>query len=173
MQAPPLPDGTALDCGAGIGRVAQCVLLPRFSAVELVEPIAAFADAAVAALPAARLVQTHRAPLQNFAPAADARYAVVWVQWVLNYLTDADLVRLLQRCAGALADGGRVVVKESVVRETAERHYYADLEDGSITRSDAHFERLFGAAGLRVAHRQLQPNFPAGAFPVWMYALCP
>ena len=33
-----LPQGVALDCGAGIGRVAASVLLERFEAVELVEP---------------------------------------------------------------------------------------------------------------------------------------
>lgn len=35
---PGMPQGVALDCGAGIGRVSSSVLLERFERVEVLEP---------------------------------------------------------------------------------------------------------------------------------------
>ena len=37
---------TSLDCGAGIGRVAKCLLLPLFEKVDLVEQNREFLEAA-------------------------------------------------------------------------------------------------------------------------------
>ena len=169
---PPLPaDGVALDCGAGIGRVSRCVLLERFRAVELLEPSRAFLDRARAELPADRVNALHEAPLQGFEPPAAGRYAVVWVQWVLNYLKDADLTAFLRTCATALAPGGRLILKESVSKE--DNGFYVDRSDASITRTDSHFRQIFAAAGLHVAACRLQPGMPKGVFRVWMYSLRP
>ena len=169
---PPLPDGVALDCGAGIGRVSASVLLARFGHVELVEPAAHLLDAARAQLPAERLRACHLSSLQAFAPAHDARYALVWVQWVSNYLTDDDLSAVLRRCAAALGGASaRIVLKESVSRD--ENGFFVDRSDASITRTDGHFRALFRAAALRVAHVERQPGLPRGVFPVNMYVLQP
>ena len=98
--------------------------------------------------------------------------AAVWVQWVLNYVTDADLVGFLRRAAAALRRDGVLVVKESVARKRG-GGFYADLGECSITRTDAHFRRLFGEAGLAVHASCRQPGMPRGLFPVRMYALRP
>ena len=82
--------------------------------------------------------------LQAFAPPAGRAYAVVWVQWTLNYLTDDDVAAFLRRAAAALEPGGAVVVKESVAREG--RGFYADASEASITRTDAHFREIFERA---------------------------
>jgi len=95
----------------------------------------------------------------------------VWVQWVLNYLTDADASATLRRCAVALAPSGRVIVKESLSRDV---HGTAvDAKDASVTRTDAHFRRIFAEAGLAVAHTKMQPNLPRAVYPVCMYVLEP
>ena len=167
--APLRADGVALDCGAGIGRVAGAVLLERFAAVELLEPNADFVAAARGALPAARLAACHTVALQAFAPPAGRAYAVVWVQWTLNYLTDDDVAAFLRRAAAALEPGGAVVVKESVAREG--RGFYADASEASITRTDAHFREIFERAGLAVAAAAPQPELPKAVFPVTMWAL--
>ena len=169
--ARPLPDGVALDCGAGIGRVSASVLLPRFEAVDLVEPVAAFAEQAVAALPPGGVRRTRAVGLQEWEPAAGDAYAAVWAQWVLLYLTDDDLVDFLRRAARGLQAGGAVVVKESVAKEG--RGWYADASDASVTRSDAHFRRLFERAGLEVTRCAAQPGLPRGVYAVKMYALAP
>ncbi len=169
-SAAPLADGCALDCGAGIGRVSNSVLLQRFSSVELLEPSAAFLATAAKTLDASRVRASHQLALQDFTPAAGAAYALVWVQWVLNYLTDDDLVAFLRRCAAALGGAGAcVVVKESVAKPGS--GFYADHADASITRTDAHFRALFGRAGLAVAAERTQPGMPRGVFEVRMYAL--
>jgi len=93
------------------------------------------------------------------------------VQWVLNYLTDADLVAFLRRCAAALNPAGYIVIKESVARP--EHGFYVDRADSSITRTDGHFRRIFEEAGLQVAQQQVQPDFPREVFPVHMFALRP
>ena len=170
--AAPVIDGVALDCGAGIGRVSEAVLLPRFRLVELLEAEPSFLEAARASLPAARVQAMHASGLQQFAPAAGVAYAAVWVQWVLNYVTDADLVGFLRRAAAALRRDGVLVVKESVARRRG-GGFYADLGECSITRTDAHFRRLFGEAGLAVHASCRQPGMPRGLFPVRMYALRP
>ena len=51
---------------AGIGRVSQHVLLPRFAAVELLEPSGAFLDKARTLLPPGRVAAYHQAALQAF-----------------------------------------------------------------------------------------------------------
>lgn len=166
-----LPQGVALDCGAGIGRVAASVLLERFEAVELVEPSGAFLAAARRVLPPARVRALHECPLQRFEPPEGSQYAAIWVQWVLIFLTDDDLVSFLSRCARALQPGGWIIVKESIAREA--NGFYVDRTDASITRTDRHFRRLFDAAGLRVAHAEMQPGLPRVVFPVCMYGLRP
>lgn len=57
-------------------------------------------------LPASRVDAFHQLPLQTFDPPMGRAYAVVWVQWVLNYLTDADLIAFLRRVAAALDGPG-------------------------------------------------------------------
>ena len=175
-----LPDGVALDCGAGIGRVSRTVLLERFQSVELLEPSRAFLDRARQELPAGRVLAFHEAPLQGFKPqpvtssaegGGHGRYAAVWIQWVLNYLTDADLAAFLRRVAASLMPDGLVVVKESVSKEC--NGFYVDRSDSSITRTDGHFRRLFADAGLRVVACRKQRGMPRGTFAVWMYAFAP
>lgn len=46
--------GLALDCGAGIGRIAKKVLLPKFTNVDLLEPSVVQLDEAKNYCPGAR-----------------------------------------------------------------------------------------------------------------------
>lgn len=105
------------------------------------------------------------------------RYDVVWIQWVLNYLTDADLLAFLQRCARALRDPARdlVFVKENMLASSADddASFNFDQSDSSVTRSEAHFRRIFAAAGLRVVGYDQQKSFPKDMLPVRMFALRP
>lgn len=74
---------------------------------------------------------THRyltSSLQGFT--FDAKYDVIWVQWVLLYLTDKDLIEFLKRCKAALAENGVIVVKENCT----DKGFVLDTSDCSITR---------------------------------------
>lgn len=171
--ARPLPrTGVPLDCGSGIGRVSAAVLLKRFSAVDLVDPIPAFVEQATAALPPGSVRHVSAVGLQDWCPAsANEPYPLIWVQWVLLYLTDDDSVAFLRRAGHSLAPDGYVVVKESVAK--ASRGWRADEADGSLTRTHAQFEALFLRAGLAVAHCSPQHGLPKEVYAVNMYALVP
>ena len=169
---PPL---VAADCGAGVGRVSRDLLLRFCAVVDLVEPSAHLLAAARARLGSAvkeagaGLVGAPRAFLQTglqaWAP-APASYDVVWVQWALLYLTDADAIAFLARAAGALKPGGVLVVKENV----AASGFVVDREDRSLTRSHPYMLDLGRAAGLTCVADARQRGFPAGLFGVRMYA---
>ena len=163
---------TAADCGAGVGRVSEGLLLKHCAVVDLVEPSAHLLKAARARLgsvaggggvvgKADRFLQCG---LQDFVPEPGrrgwgraggarrgragcrrprgsppppppparlsgdggrptppptprvSRYDVIWVQWALLYLTDADAAAFLARCHAALRPGGVLVVKENVCK---------------------------------------------------------
>ncbi|CBZ52513.1 Methyltransferase like 11A, related [Neospora caninum Liverpool] len=157
----------ALDCGAGIGRVTKGCLLHRFQQVDMVEPIEKFCRQAPEFVASERLKEIFQQPLQDFSPTK--KYDCIWLQWCILYLTDADLVDLLKRCAGALEHGGVICVKENI----GEIGFEIDKQDNSIMRTDKHYRQLFKQAGMRLLFDMRQPNFPRSLFPVNMYCLRP
>ena len=84
---------TAVDMGAGIGRIAKTTLVPRFAEVDLVEPAEIQIDKAKVNVPQVR--KFYCQGLQEFQ--YERRYDCIWVQWCLMYLTDSDLFDFLVR----------------------------------------------------------------------------
>ena len=70
-------------------------------------------------------------------PEPRAMYDVVWNQWCVGHLTDAQLVQYLRRCVAALVPddqhgcGGLIVVKENLSRGDEDEF---DGLDNSVTR---------------------------------------
>uniref|UniRef100_A0A7S4R2S1 Alpha N-terminal protein methyltransferase 1 n=1 Tax=Alexandrium monilatum TaxID=311494 RepID=A0A7S4R2S1_9DINO len=161
-----------LDCGAGVGRGTQRVLL-RLKGVErvdLLEPAARLRRRARELLGGRRRVGRFLAqPLQDFT--ARTCYNLVWIQWVFMYIPDPEVVAFLQRCRLRLAPGGRVAVKENV----EDRRYEdaLDLEDLCATRTAAHFEALFRQGGFKVALKRQQKVWDKRRFPLMMWGLVP
>lgn len=116
-----------------IGRITTNLLLSLASTVDIVEPIAKF-TAPLAAVPGVGAI--HNVGLESWEPAAGTAYDLVWNQWCLGHLTDAQLVAYLRKCGALLrrGEGGRVagwvVVKENLTR--VEDVY--DEVDSSVTR---------------------------------------
>lgn len=139
--------------------------------VDVVEPIAKFTEALSQVAGVGRVLN---AGLEDWAPEAegeDGRYDVVWLQWCVGHLTDAQLVALLGRAAAALAGPAAVVVvKENNATGGADEF---DDVDSSVTRTDDKFRRLFREAGLRLVRAELQNGLPKRLYPVRMYALKP
>ncbi len=103
--------------------------------------------------------------LQDWVPEKGV-YDLIWNQWCLGHLTDAQLVVYLRRCKEGLKepvkgeDGGEVrnawiVVKENLSTDIRHKDVY-DEEDSSVTRSDDKFRRLFAEAGLKIVVTELQ-----------------
>ncbi|KAJ1851207.1 hypothetical protein LPJ73_003111 [Coemansia sp. RSA 2703] len=163
----------ACDCGAGIGRVTKYFLSTRFEKVDLVEQNSTFLEEAASSYlkderKAGRVCDMFPVGLQKFVP-QKGRYDVIWCQWVLSHLTDADLEAFLKRCVQGLAPGGIICIKENV----ASRGYVVDNQDSSVTRAKSLFECVFAAAGLVVVDQMTQTDFPQGLFEVNMWALKP
>ena len=174
----PRPGTCALDCGAGIGRVSEGVLLKAFEKVRLVEVSAnllARAEEKLGASHAPGRCEFVAASLREYEPAAGS-VDVAWVQWILGHLTDNDVLRLLQRCRTALRPGGAVIVKENnAVPSACEQRgiYTLDEPNANVIRSHGHHLTLFKLAGLKVVRFKVQEGFPDELHAVRMYLLVP
>ena len=108
--------------------------------------------------------------VQTFEP-QEGLYKIIWVQWVALYLTDEDMISFLHRCRAALAEGGCIFFKENTTTVVGQGQFIVDKEDNSITRSDAHYKRLFDAAGMELLREGEQEEFPKELFDVKMYCV--
>jgi len=160
----------ALDCGAGIGRVTKSVLSRNFKKVDLLEQNQDFLNEAKNnhLKNIASVNEFICAPLQSCA-LPPKTYNLVWIQWVIIYLLDADLIKFFKECKNSLTDDGVIILKENITREG----FVLDREDASVTRSHEHLKLLFEASGLKVIKEKLQTNFPKELFLVRMYTLRP
>ena len=117
--------------------------------------------------------------LQDWIPEPGA-YDLIWNQWCVGYLTDAQLVVYLRRCSEGLkkaAEGDAtscswIVLKENLSSDIHHKDIY-DEEDSSVTRSDKNFRALFQEAGLKIVATEQQRGMPRQLFPIRMYALRP
>ncbi|KZM19600.1 Protein N-terminal methyltransferase [Ascochyta rabiei] len=189
-QALPLLDRVA-DCGAGIGRITKGLLLGVGRRVDIVEPVKKFTDELVKELEnteedaaggdagRGQVGEVFNLGLQDWIPEAGA-YNLIWNQWCVGHLTDAQLVTYLERCKNGLvkpADGEErseawIVVKENLSTDIRHKDIY-DEEDSSVTRSDDKFRKLFKDAGLKIVATEQQRGMPKELYPVRIYALRP
>jgi protein N-terminal methyltransferase len=91
----------------------------------------------------------HVAGIQDFDfNATGVQYDVVWLQWVVGCVTDADLVWFLASASRSLAPRGCIVIKDNVCRPG--QGFWYDESDGSIARGREYFSELFALAGVDV-----------------------
>lgn len=128
--------GTAVDCGAGIGRVVKSLLMPLFDRVDILEQ----SERLLRSVPQymnndaqtlAKIRHLYCMGMQDFEP-EDESYDLIWLQWVSPHLTDVDFVHFLQRCRRALKPHGWIGIKENMLM--LNQPYDLDMEDRSITR---------------------------------------
>ena len=104
---------------------------------------------------------------------SETKYAAVWAQFSLSYLTDEDLVSFLSGALKAISwnSFGVVIVKDNV---SPHAEYIVNERDGSVTRSEEVWRSLFQRAGGDVVLAQKQPvGVPAYHYPVHMFAIRP
>ncbi|TKA32539.1 hypothetical protein B0A50_01647 [Salinomyces thailandicus] len=161
----------AVDCGAGIGRITEGLLRNVAETVDIVEPVKSFTDQANGK---AGVGEIYNVGLEAWHPEKEGRgpYDLIWNQWCLGQLTDAQLVDYLKRLPAVLSEGGWIVVKENLSNDAAGNDIFDEV-DSSVSRTDTKFRNLFEDAGLRLLSTELQKGFPKGLFPVRVYALVP
>jgi protein N-terminal methyltransferase len=157
----------AVDCGAGIGRITKNLLAKLFTKTDLVDPIDSFISDVMegeylrAERDEGKIGDVFPIGLQQFKPES-GKYSVIWNQWCLGHLTDADLVDYFVRCReGLVSDGGVIVVKENLA--SGEDNF--DGLDSSFTRTEKSFCRIFAKAGLKVLYAAEQ----RGIYPERIY----
>eukprot|EP00758_Cryptobia_borreli_P007420 Tbor_TRINITY_DN5292_c0_g8::TRINITY_DN5292_c0_g8_i1::g.16445::m.16445/K16219/NTMT1, METTL11A, NTM1; protein N-terminal methyltransferase len=157
----------ALDCGAGIGRVTKHLLLPLFDKVDLMEPIEKMIDVAKKELDQARIGHYYITSMEK-AELDEGKYDLIVIQWTAIYLTDEDFISFLAKCKCSLKEGGVIFFKENC---SSDNNFLVDKDDSSLTRSDAHYKRIFAAAGVVCLKEEVQKNWPSDLLMVKMYAL--
>jgi protein N-terminal methyltransferase len=113
-----------------IGRITEGVLLGVAETVDIVEPIMKFSKN----LDGKEGVgQIYSVGLENWSPDQSdiSKYDLIWNQWCLGHLTDAQLVEYIKKCGKVLKEGGWVLVKENL--STSGEDVFHDL-DSSVTR---------------------------------------
>ncbi|KAK3747335.1 hypothetical protein QZH41_017985 [Actinostola sp. cb2023] len=156
----------ALDCGAGIGRVAKYLLIPLFETVDMLEQNKHFLDQCDQYLGDLRSKVQNLYPigLQEFDP-VPSRYDVIWCQWVMGHLTDDDFIAFLNLCKKGLNDGGILCIKENIATR---QDYDVDVVDSSVTRSHKQYTKLFEKSKMKLIMRETQTNFPSEIYKVNM-----
>eukprot|EP01029_Cantina_marsupialis_P023822 TRINITY_DN60013_c0_g2_i1.p1 TRINITY_DN60013_c0_g2~~TRINITY_DN60013_c0_g2_i1.p1 ORF type:complete len:257 (+),score=49.42 TRINITY_DN60013_c0_g2_i1:300-1070(+) len=156
----------ALDCGAGIGRISKQFLVKHFEEVDIVEQSVRLCESAPKYVGSDRLKDVFCEGLQTFVPTKE--YDCIWIQWVLAYLTDKDLVEFMRNCKQGLSKDGVIVVKANA---TGYQQFVFDEEDVSVTRSFEFFNALFVAAGLNIVSAKKVDSFPDEIYPVYSWIL--
>jgi protein N-terminal methyltransferase len=168
----------ACECGAGIGRVSNGILL-KLGGIErcdLIESSATLLDAAPDYLgnTVAAKCRFFCTGLQDWQPTPKT-YSIIWIQWVLSYLTDDDIVRFFRRCGEGLVDDGLIILKENMCggrgSDNGTIDFEVDSDDASVTRSLRYWKFLIHQSGLRIIYEKLQDGFPDEIYPVSMLAL--
>jgi galactose mutarotase-like enzyme len=171
LALPPNKEGTksvACECGAGIGRVTKGLLLDFCDRCDLVESSPRLLNTA----PEFIGDRSYRcrfvcSGLQEWEPTA-GKYTIIWIQWVLCYLTDDHIVAFLRKCGAALVEGGVIILKENTC---ATESFIVDMDDASVTRSVSYWRDLISKADLQVVQQSWQKDFPGDIFPVPMFAI--
>ena len=163
------------ECGAGIGRLTKGLLSPfGFRNCDLVETSPRLIHAAPEYIGKIAAKCTFICQgLQDFCPDSES-YDVIWVQWVISYLTDWDLVNFLSRMGKALKEGGVIILKENTCNNLA---FDSDKDDCDITRSYQYLRAIIQESGLKFVINdgddmmRWQDDFPDDIWPVPMIAL--
>ncbi|QDS68125.1 hypothetical protein FKW77_010247 [Venturia effusa] len=166
----------AVDCGAGIGRITKGFLSKVADKVDIVEPVVKLTKVITEGeefeecRKEGRVGKVYNVGLEEWTP--ECKYDLIWNQWCLGQLTDAQLLDYLERTKGFLTEAGWIVVKENMSTDAHGQDIFDDT-DSSVTRSDAKFRSLFEKAGLKIVATEVQRGMPKELFPVRVYAMQP
>ncbi|KAL3314904.1 hypothetical protein Ciccas_006469 [Cichlidogyrus casuarinus] len=157
---------SALDCGAGIGRITKSVLSPIFDHISLLEPNANFLAQARShigeELFQSKILHLYEKGMQEFD--FSENYDLIWIQWCTGYLTDNDFVNFLIKCGQALSPDNPdscIILKENLTNSQK-----FDAVDSSVTRSMPQLKKIFNEAGLYATAQEQQKNFPKNLYPM-------
>lgn len=145
---------TALDVGAGIGRITFNVLYDKCEKIDMLDINKNFLDRALCKekeLNGNKINKLYATKIQNFE--FERFYDLIFVQWVLEYLGDKKFYKFLFDCALNLNKDGFLIVKENV--NTSDGTTLLIDEEGSFIRPPHSFENCFNRIGLSLIHDEM------------------
>lgn len=169
---PAVKSDRCLDCGAGIGRITKNLLVNHFNTVDLLEQDEKFCEVARQSLAnSSQIGRIINIGLQDFNE-TEPQWDCVWIQWVLLYLPDKDLIDFFKRISNCLRKNGVIIVKENFTKGDVLSSIF-DKEDSSVTRTLSVFKNIVKSSNLRIVKEMKQSNFPKELFPVYIFCLRP
>ncbi|HVK71197.1 MAG TPA: methyltransferase, partial [Polyangium sp.] len=152
------PGDIVVDAGGGTGTLASLVAAKWPSSTVHVLDLPGVATVACELRAPVHFVETNL--FDPWPISAD----VVLLARVLHDWDDPDAIRLLVRARHALKPGGRIAIVEMVLDEDGHGGGLCDLHLLAVTggreRTRRDFERILGAAGLRLTREQRTPALP-------------
>jgi protein N-terminal methyltransferase len=164
----------AVDCGAGIGRITKGFLSKVADVVDIVEPVVNLTKVITEGpdfedlRKEGRIGKIYNVGLEDWTP--EHKYDLIWNQWCLGQLTDAQLLEYFERTKEFVTEGGWIVVKENMSTDIHGNDVFDDT-DSSVTRADSKFRELFEKSGLTIVATEVQRGMPKELFPVRTYAM--
>lgn len=162
-----------IDMGAGIGRVTRDLLHKISDECDLLEPVQPFLSQMLLELAPlvtlGKLGTVFPVGMQDWAPAPNRLYWLIWCQWCVGQLPDDALVLFWVKCRNVLLPNGEgtMIVKENI----APIDDIFDETDSLVTRTDAKFRDLFIKAGFKLIASDVQKGLPKELYPVRIYCL--
>lgn len=95
----------------------------------MIEPVKKFTDQLRGV---ERVRNIYTMGLQDWMPAEDLKYDLIWIQWCVGHLTDPQLVLYLQRCQTALRSRDSLIVVKENLSTSGDEEW--DDTDSSLTR---------------------------------------
>ena len=157
------------ECGAGIGRIAHSLLTKYYKRTDLLEPAAnLMAKAKESLKDNPNIGEFHQKGMEEFEFAQ--KYDTIWIQWVIGYLTDNDLLAFLHKCKDNLNTNGVVVIKDNACEHYG---FILDKSDCSIARNVNYYNTIFNHAGYDVLLTERFKEFPEDAMPIMKFVIRP
>lgn len=146
-----------VDVGGGRGALVAGVLQAQPQMRGILFDLAEVVSSAPPLLESAGVAERCRIIGGDFFQSVPAGADLYALKFILHDWRDADCVTILKNCRAAMAPGGRVLIIEHLVPEGTGPHFakFMDINmmvmtDGGRERTQAEFERLLGAAELRL-----------------------
>lgn len=144
---------SVLDFGSGVGLWAE-IFGNRFKKVVAIEASAALYKDLEQRLDQYDNVETRHADVLEFQP--EGKHSLMFFGGMLMYLNTEDVITLLRRLVPFLESGGRILCRETTIREGT------DTRPGvyqAVYRSVSEYARIFEASGLKVVAVELNTAY--------------
>ncbi len=135
----PLHFQTALDVGAGIGRITYNHLYDICDKIDLLDINNNFLEIAKSNDIKNKINQCFASDIQSFS--FTNNYDLIFIQWVLEYLDNKQLIKFIDEACKHLNKNGIMIIKENVNIDDDEYILYE--EEGSMIRPYRMFDEIF------------------------------